>query len=110
MGNLRLYDHVGGRNALGELDGYGYGGWTTVTNFSLNGACYSLTTDVLPAIGGTLNTTAQNCTGGYTAGTVVQVSLSANEGYVFTGWSGAAGGTTAKPCASCRCWRSRGRA
>lgn len=26
MGNLRLWDHVGGRNALGELDGYGYGG------------------------------------------------------------------------------------
>lgn len=25
-GNLRLWDHVGGRNALGELDGYGYGG------------------------------------------------------------------------------------
>ncbi len=26
IGNLRLEDHVGGRNALGEVDGYGYGG------------------------------------------------------------------------------------
>ena len=75
-------------------DGYGYGGWSAFTNFSLNGACYTLTANVSPAIGGTLNTTTQNCIGGYTAGTVVQVSLTPNEGYVFTGWSGAAGGTT----------------
>jgi hypothetical protein len=26
VGNLRLWDHVGGENALGALDGYGYGG------------------------------------------------------------------------------------
>lgn len=26
VGNLRLADHIGGRNAQGELDGYGYGG------------------------------------------------------------------------------------
>jgi hypothetical protein len=26
VGNLRLHDHVGGENALGALDGYGYGG------------------------------------------------------------------------------------
>jgi hypothetical protein len=26
IGNLRLEDHIGGRNALGEVDGYGYGG------------------------------------------------------------------------------------
>lgn len=26
IGNLRLWDHIGGRNATGELDGYGYGG------------------------------------------------------------------------------------
>lgn len=26
IGNLRLWDHIGGRNAMGELDGYGYGG------------------------------------------------------------------------------------
>jgi hypothetical protein len=26
IGNLRLWDHVGGANALGMLDGYGYGG------------------------------------------------------------------------------------
>ena len=67
---------------------YGYGSWTPYTNFNLNAACYALTTDVLPAESGTINTSSQNCSGGYIAGTVVQLTAVPNSGHAFASWSG----------------------
>ena len=60
----------------------------------MSGACYTLTTGVLPAGSGSATATAQNCAGGYTPGTIVQVTAAANPGYVFDAWSGAAGGSS----------------
>jgi len=73
---------------------YGYGSWTPYTDFNLNAACYTLTTNVLPAGSGTFHTTAQNCSGGYIAGTVVQLTVIPNSGYSFASWSGDATGTS----------------
>ena len=50
--------------------------------------CYTLTTNILPANSGTIEASAQNCAGGYTAGTVVQLTATPNEGYQFDIWSG----------------------
>ena len=36
----------------------------------------------------------ENCAGGYTAGTVVQLTAVPNTGYVFSSWSGDASGTS----------------
>ena len=73
----------------------GYGIWTNFTSFTLNAACYTLGTAVAPALSGVVNVnTGENCTGGYTDGTVVQLTAVPNTGYVFTGWSGDAGGTS----------------
>jgi len=72
---------------------YGYGSWSIYKDFSLNTACYTLSTDVLPVGSGTVTASTQNCSGGYIAGTVVQVSVVPNSGYAFTSWSGDANGT-----------------
>jgi len=73
---------------------YGYGSWTAYTNFTLNASCYTLTMDVLPAGSGLISPTAQNCTGGYISGTIVQLTVVSNSGYAFTNWSGDASGTS----------------
>ncbi len=71
-----------------DYGSYGYGNWSPYKTFSLNAACHSLTTGVLPASGGTVTASAQNCIGGYIAGTVVQLTALPNSGYAFTSWSG----------------------
>ena len=71
-----------------DYGGYGYGSWTPYTNFNLNAACYTLTTNVSPAGSGMVSASAQNCSGGYLSGTVVQVSVVPNSGYAFASWSG----------------------
>ncbi|MFZ5884574.1 MAG: choice-of-anchor Q domain-containing protein, partial [Chloroflexota bacterium] len=76
-----------------DYGAYGYGSFTPYVNFTLEIACYSLATSVNPSAGGVVTASAQNCAGGYTAGSVVQVSVTPNIGYVFTGWSGDASGT-----------------
>ena len=63
-------------------------------NFSVNAACYTLTTGVDPAGSGSVTASTQNCAGGYTAGTVVQVTAVPNTGFAFLNWSGAASGTS----------------
>jgi uncharacterized repeat protein (TIGR02543 family) len=73
---------------------YGYGIWPHFKNFNVNAACYMLTVNVLPADSGTVNAPAQSCAGGYTAGSVVQLSAASNAGYLFKDWSGGAGGTS----------------
>jgi len=75
-----------------DYGGYGYGSWTGFTNFSLSATCYTLTTNI--AGSGTINTSAQNCGGGYTAGTIVQLTAVPNAGFIFNSWSGDATGTT----------------
>jgi uncharacterized repeat protein (TIGR02543 family) len=80
---------------VADYDGVnGYGIRTNFASFTLSGACYSLTTNVNPSMGGVVTASAQNCPGGYTAGSVVQVSVTPSAGYVFTGWSGDASGTS----------------
>ena len=46
-----------------------------------------------PAGTGTINATAQNCTGGYLPGTVVQLTVVPNSGYGLSSWSGDASGS-----------------
>jgi uncharacterized repeat protein (TIGR02543 family) len=78
-----------------EFGPYGYGAWSPYTYFTLNAACYTLTTAVNPPGSGTVNVgTAQNCTGGYLAGTVVQLTAAPATGFAFASWSGDASGTT----------------
>jgi uncharacterized repeat protein (TIGR02543 family) len=77
-----------------DYGAYGYGPFTSYLNFTLSGACYSLMANVNPSMGGVVTASAQNCPGGYTAGSVVQVSVTPSAGYVFTGWSGDASGTS----------------
>jgi uncharacterized delta-60 repeat protein len=63
-------------------------------DFTLEAACYSLTTSVDPADGGAVNMTTANCADGkYTAGTVVQLSAVPAAGFSFLGWSGGASGS-----------------
>ena len=74
---------------------YGYGLWTAFMDFELADTCYSLTTDVDPLGSGTVSVDlGENCPdGGYTYGTVVQLTAMPNPGYKFTNWSGNASGT-----------------
>jgi uncharacterized repeat protein (TIGR02543 family) len=76
-----------------DYGGYGYGNWTPYTNFNLNAVCYTLTMNVSPAGSGIVSASAQNCSGGYLSGTVVQVYVVPNSGYAFASWSGTATGT-----------------
>jgi hypothetical protein len=71
-----------------DYGGYGYGNWTPYTNFNLNAVCYTLTTNVSPAGSGMVSASAQNCSGGYLSGTVVQLTATPNSGYAFSSWSG----------------------
>jgi hypothetical protein len=74
---------------------YGYGMWSGFKTYNLSAACYTMTADTLPANSGTINiATSQNCGGGYISGTVVQLSITPNAGYVFLNWSGDASGTS----------------
>ena len=60
---------------------------TVKANFIPN--CYTLTTGVDPAGAGSVNASpAQNCTGGYTYNTTVQLTAVPSAGYVFSAWSG----------------------
>jgi len=59
-------------------------------------ACYTLTTNAVPAGGGTVSADpAPNCNGGtgYWDGTVVELTATTGPGYTFTDWSGDASGT-----------------
>ncbi len=73
----------------------GNGPYTAYTTFDLNVACYSLTTAVNPGSGGTINVSpVPNCSGKYTAGSVVSLSAMPGTGFTFTDWSGDASGTS----------------
>jgi len=71
-----------------DYGAYGYGSWTAFTSFTMSTACYTLNTAVLPVGSGMITVTAQNCAGGYSAGTIVQLTGVPNAGYVFETWSG----------------------
>jgi uncharacterized repeat protein (TIGR02543 family) len=75
---------------------YGYGTNSAFKNFTLDLtlACYTLTTNVNPGGGGTVNAPIQTCAGGYTAGSVLQLTAVPNTGYLFESWSGTANGTS----------------
>jgi uncharacterized repeat protein (TIGR02543 family) len=77
-----------------DYGGYEYGAFTPYLNFSLNAACRTLTIAVQPAGGGTVTTSTQTCAGGYVSGSVVQVNVTPAAGYVFSGWSGDASGSS----------------
>ncbi|MFN8495673.1 MAG: Calx-beta domain-containing protein [Caldilineaceae bacterium] len=66
----------------------------TVTIIDNDPTCYTLTTSVNPSAGGAVSSTpAPNCAGNkYTQGTLVSLSATANTGYAFSQWSGAASG------------------
>ena len=77
-----------------DYGAYGYGIWTHFKSFALNANCYTLTINENPAGSGTVTTPTQTCSGGYLAGTVVQLTAVPGSGYVFSSWSGDASGTT----------------
>ncbi|MFD1003649.1 carbohydrate-binding protein [Ohtaekwangia kribbensis] len=54
---------------------------------------YSLTVNISPSAGGSVSRSPNNTT--YTAGTVVTLTATPASGYTFSGWSGAASGTSA---------------
>jgi subtilisin family serine protease len=74
---------------------YGYGVNSAFQPFTLNlpTACHTLTVNITPAGAGTVNANAQNCPGGYTTGTVVQLTVVPNSGYLFKNWSGDGSGS-----------------
>jgi hypothetical protein len=57
---------------------------TYTANFSQGTTSYELTTAANPANGGTVSPAS----GSYSSGTVVNLSATANSGYVFTSWTG----------------------
>jgi uncharacterized protein (TIGR03437 family) len=57
-------------------------------NVTATSAVMSLTLSVSPAAGGSIVATPAPVSGGYQPGAVVQISAVANNGYVFTGFSG----------------------
>jgi hypothetical protein len=75
-----------------DYGAYGYGTWTALRSFTLNTACYTLTTAINPISGGSLQLPAQNCAGGYTSGTNVRLTIVPAAGYLFLNWSGDASG------------------
>ncbi|MFZ5886035.1 MAG: choice-of-anchor Q domain-containing protein, partial [Chloroflexota bacterium] len=72
-----------------DYGAYGYGIWTYFTSFTLSGACYTLGVTFNPAGSGTVIAPSETCTGGYLAGTIVQLSALPATGYAFSNWSGA---------------------
>lgn len=77
-----------------DYGAYGYGLNSAFNNFTLSGvACYTLTTNVTPGASGYVTAPAQTCGGGYTAGSIIQISAVPNTGYLFNNWSGDAAGT-----------------
>ena len=55
-------------------------------------ACYSFTKSASPSSGGTVSVnTSQNCSGGYTQGTVISLTAMPAANYVFNYWSGSGG-------------------
>ncbi len=80
-----------------DYGAYGYGINSAFQSFTVNLpiVCHTLTINLTPLEGGMVTTDAQNCPGGYTSGTVVQLTAVANTGYIFTNWSGDGSGTAA---------------
>jgi hypothetical protein len=74
----------------------GYGPYSGFTTFTLDiPACYLLNLVANPAGAGTIAANIpQNCAGGYTVGTVVQLTASPASGYGFQNWSGSVSGAT----------------
>ncbi|MBI4761641.1 MAG: choice-of-anchor Q domain-containing protein [Chloroflexota bacterium] len=77
-----------------DYGAYGYGIFTLFKNFTLSTACYTLTVNLNPSGSGSVNVPAQTCSGGYTAGSVVQLTATPGTGYAFSNWSGDVSGTT----------------
>jgi uncharacterized repeat protein (TIGR02543 family) len=77
-----------------DYGAYGYGINSAFEDFTLNVACYTLTTNVSPGGSGTVDVPAQTCAGGYTDGSVIELTAVSNTGYLFEDWSGAATGTS----------------
>ncbi len=77
-----------------DYGAYGYGIWAPFKTFSLNAACYTLNVNENPPGSGSVNAPPQTCLGGYLAGTVVQLMAVPGSGYVFSNWSGDAGGSS----------------
>ncbi|GAB4458698.1 MAG: hypothetical protein Kow0070_12700 [Anaerolineales bacterium] len=77
-----------------DYGAYGYGINSAFQAFTLSAVCRTITITVTPAESGTVNVPAQNCPGGYLDGTVIQLTAVPVTGYVFSSWSGDAGGTT----------------
>ncbi len=75
---------------LDLTDGYSIAGLYNLTH-SL--ACHALTVDVNPVGSGTISKPAENCPGGYTAGTVVPITAIPAEDSIFVNWSGDVEGT-----------------
>ncbi|GAB4459501.1 MAG: hypothetical protein Kow0070_14590 [Anaerolineales bacterium] len=78
-----------------DYGAYGYGINSAFQPFTLNLpiVCHTLTVNINPAGAGAVNTNAQNCPGGYTTGTVVQLTAAPNTGYLFKNWSGDGAGS-----------------
>jgi len=62
---------------------------SVTANFTVTATTYTLTTAASPAAGGSVSGG-----GSYASGANATVTATANAGYTFTGWSGAASGTT----------------
>lgn len=78
-----------------DYGAYGYGTLSVFQSFTLNlpVACHTLTINIIPATGGTVTAAPQNCPGGYTTGTAIQLTAMPGTGYLFKNWSGDASGT-----------------
>jgi len=62
---------------------------TSATTYTANfNTQYLLTTTSLPAPGGTFNVSPTSADGFYNSGAAVQLTATANPGYIFSGWSG----------------------
>lgn len=62
--------------------------------------CYSLSTSIYPSGTGNISiNTSQNCSGGYSPGTVISLTVSETSGNTFIGWTGS-GGTFSNPSSS----------
>ncbi len=93
-GNETFYVNLSGATNATIADSQGVG---TITNDDPAPACYTLTKAVSPTGSGSVSASpAPNCNGGtqYTENQVVQLTATANSGYTFANWSGAATGST----------------
>ncbi len=94
--NLPLAAWVDFNNGVVESDENNNQNWTMI-QVAPGATCYTLTKAGSPLAGGTVSVSPPpNCNGGtgYTAGTVLTVSATANDCYTFSGWSGDLAGST----------------